>query len=703
MMRKALHGMDESAARLTRLTLRTLVWPPVIAVCGAAAVWMYRFRDQLPQVATNSLPYEDRVKAVAYFGVVLGAIMVLYFASILAVRLKTGAWRGVQTASYLNRALAFVIGTPFAVALLTPGIEHKSPKLALTYVAVAAAAAVPTFMLFAVPEDEEPARLQRWLDAAGRFATPAIVLGMFVAYGMFFTQLSITNHHAMVTRTMDLGVYDNIFYHSIHGRPLASSLMKTGSHVSGHFDPILVLLSPVYLLKSSAESLLALQSFWLAAGVFPAYLLGAERLRSRFAGVVMAAVYALHPAVHGANMYEFHSLTLLTMPLLWALHFLQSGRHKAYYATFVLLLLVREDVSLLMCFVGAYALLLHTPGATRAGWITIVGSLTYFALVKLFVMTSADVLNAGPDSYGFAYYYRDMIPDSKGMRGLVISLVTNPTFVLSHAFSEAKIDFLLKLFLPMALLPLFAKPGRVMLIYGLTFTLLASREPVYQTSFQYSMLLVPMMVSLIPVAIARLRDGRAPEILATPPAQLIAGALGALLVCSLLTSWKFGALVENKAFRGGFARIVRELQPDHLERIAKVREMAAMIEPGAGVTVTDKIGPHVSNRPHVFLYRQRKVKESHYVFVDENEIKGKWRQWHDRRVARDELQLLAEYKSIKLYRFFPENEGAEPKRKPKPQPPDPKPRLKGDRRVPPEPDDLIDDRLDVIDQEEPPP
>ena len=90
---------------------------------------------------------------------------------------------------------------------------------------------------------------------------------------------------------LPLGVYDNIFYHSIHGRPLASSLMKTGSHVSGHFDPILVLLSPVYLLKSSAESLLSLQSFWMAAGVFPAYLLGAELLRSRFAGVVVAVRY----------------------------------------------------------------------------------------------------------------------------------------------------------------------------------------------------------------------------------------------------------------------------------------------------------------------------------------------------------------------------------------------------------------------------
>jgi len=61
-------------------------------------------------------------------------------------------------------------------------------------------------------------------------------------------------------------------------------------------------------------------------GVVPAYLLARGRLDSRLAGVALAAMYAVYPALHGANMYEFHSLTLLSPLVLTLLYFLvRSG------------------------------------------------------------------------------------------------------------------------------------------------------------------------------------------------------------------------------------------------------------------------------------------------------------------------------------------------------------------------------------------
>src|SRR5690606_38669826 len=94
-------------------------------------------------------------------------------------------------------------------------------------------------------------------------------------------------------------------------------------------------------------------------------------LDSRFAGLVTAAAYGLHPALHGPNLYEFHSLTLVAPPMLWALFFLETKRFKSYWATFALLLLVREDVSLLLAFVGVYALLRDDKAHHRAGWVTL--------------------------------------------------------------------------------------------------------------------------------------------------------------------------------------------------------------------------------------------------------------------------------------------------------------------------------------------
>ena len=42
--------------------------------------------------------------------------------------------------------------------------------------------------------------------------------------------------------------------------------------------------------------------------VVPIYLIGRHWSLSRLMSVVVAACFVLHPAVHGANMYEFHSL-----------------------------------------------------------------------------------------------------------------------------------------------------------------------------------------------------------------------------------------------------------------------------------------------------------------------------------------------------------------------------------------------------------
>jgi uncharacterized membrane protein len=666
MLKKALRHVDEGITRLAVLSLGSLLWPLVVAVSGGAAAWMLTHRDKLALVGTNRLPQELRMGALVWAAVSLGVVLLVHLLANLVVRWRSGEFQSLRVMRAVNQGTSFVVGLPFAAALMTPNIESKRAFFTLFYALAAALCCVPTFRLFARREriDEGDDEHRRRYETVAKWSAALLVGLLVLGYGLFFSKLSITNHHGMGSRTIDLGYYDNIFYQSIHGRPLACSFLKAGNHASAHFDPILVILSPLYLIYPRAEALLALQSFWLASGVVPAYLMGRHALGSRWAGLAIGVVYALHPALHGANMYEFHSLTLIAPAVVWALYFLESGKIKLYWVSLAVLLLIREDVPLLMCFVGAYAILSRRKGYARIGWLTVLVSIAYFAVVKLVFMTSSDILNAGPESYGFSYYYRDMIPNKTGFRGLLMSLLSNPSFVLSHALSEPKLEFMLKLLVPLGFLPLFARPGRFILVYGAIFTLLATRKPVFQTSFQYAMLLVPAMVALTPVGLRRLRDGRTPDLLGVSKNQLVVGALGAIVVCSLLVSWRFGGIWENSAFRGGFTRPIRELSDVRRARYAKIRELVAMIEPGAGVTVTNKTGPHASNRRHVYMYRQKKVKESHYVFIDTRDLKGKVKAWHGRRVKRKELELLGGYKTVKLFRFHPEFEHADSKGKP---------------------------------------
>ena len=489
-----------------------------------------------------------------------------------------------------------------------------------------------------------------------------LVGGLLVAYGSWFSRLAINNHHALQTRIFDLAIYDNIFFQSSHGNPLGCSLSRSGTHIVGHFDPILVLLSPLYHLYPRAELILVLQAFWCAAGVIPAYLLGKHHMRSVGAGLTLATAWALYPALHGANLYEFHSLTLLAMPLLWLLYFLTSGRLRAFFVLLPFVLLVREDVSLLVGCIGAAAVLTREPKLVRAGWITAVVSVVYFLVVKLYVMggvqpgpvtTNIDPLGG---KHGFGWYYRDLIPKRGGLRDLLLSLVTNPAFVLELALREAKLVYLLQLLLPLGFLPLFGKPWRFAAAFGLFYTLLATRKPVYTIHFQYSIVLFPVLFALTPIALRRLKDTQWPIRLGLAQRQWTCTALVAVLASSILMSWKFGGAVPNAAFRGGWARIPHVLTPAQEKRYEELREFLNQIPPDASVTTVGRVGPHVSNRAEVYQYRHRRP--SDFLVFDKRDLKSRIKKVHQKDLDGGKIELVAERGTFQLFR--PTAEQGEP-------------------------------------------
>lgn len=656
-LQSASSATDALFARAAILGRDLFLWPVIFAIALGAGLWMLLHSSQLAVLDTNKLPQPDRIRAVIWVAASAAAVAIVYAGAMAFRRIQRGSFRAVETAAALNRSLTCVIALPFIAALRLPAIEKSGPKLALFFIAAAGLAvgrsvyALSPSSVDAVPHGADddsgpPGAARRIRSALARWLPPIAVFLLWVGYGYFFSRLSITNHHALNTRTTDLGYYDNIFYQSIHGRPLGCSFVKAGYHGSAHFDPILVLLSPLYLLYPRTELLLSLQSVWLGAGVIPVYLIACEKLRSRPAAVLLGVMYLAYPALHGANMYEFHSLSLITPLVLWLLYFLEIGAPKRYFAMLFALLLCREDVPLLMCFVGLYAIMSLRPGAARIGRYTIFISIVYFILAKSLFMTSSSLLGAGKDSYSYAYYYEELIPDKSGAAQLLVSLVTNPIFALKVATEEAKLNFFLILFLPVVFLPFLAKTGRIMLVYGLAFCLLASRDPVFSVHFQYTSVLIPFVFMLTPVALRRIEDSPAPSF-SLDGRRLSRALLGGALVAALLVSWKFGAILENASFRGGFVPVARTLSEDARQRYAWIREQVAKIPPGASVAATNRLGPHISNRQHAYFYGD---KTTDYAFVDEAELKGGTLDKHTKALSRGDLVEVSRLGKIALFK-----------------------------------------------------
>ncbi len=105
------------------------------------------------------------------------------------------------------------------------------------------------------------------------------------------------------------------------------------------------------------------------------------------------------------NLYAFHSLTLAAPLLIWAMFTLECKHERGYWIVLILLLMTREDVALLTCFVGAYAIV---TGKRLQGVLTIVISASYFVAVKAYFMVDPGIfMSGGEASYSYAGYYKD--------------------------------------------------------------------------------------------------------------------------------------------------------------------------------------------------------------------------------------------------------------------------------------------------------
>lgn len=652
-LRETAVAMDALATRVAHLGMPTFVWPLLYGIVLGSGVFLVRHTSWLPVVTTNKVPMADSFKMLFWSLGGIGFTALFYVAALVFRRLRRGDSGGVATVAELNRRLRVILPLPILPMLAHAGIERDSPKETFFFITVFAALAGAAVYAWLRPTpfdaggaDDAPPPRRPVLDGLGQAAAMFVVTGLWAAYGLFFSWLSITNHHALNTRTTDLGYYDNIFWNSAHGHPLACSFIKAGYHGSAHFDPLLVVLSPLYLLYQHAEFLLVLQSVWLGAGVVPLYLLAHHKLGRRLPAMAIAAMYAMYPALQGANMYEFHSLTLLGPLVLTLLYFLEIGAHRRYFVALIPVLLCREDASLLMCFVGAYAIYTRVPKMVRTGWLTILCSLVYFAVVKRFFMTSADILMSGPNSYSFAYYYEELIPNHNGMGGLLVTLFTNPAFVLHVVFTEAKVLYLLTLFVPLLFLPFTVKPGRVMMLYGLIFCLLASRTAVFSPHFQYSSVLLPAAFALTPEALKRIEDGRLSFRDIDGP-RLSRALVFAAFCASVLVSWKFGGVVDNAAFRGGFGRVARSTTEAQESTYAWIREQANRIPKTASVGTTNKLGAHVSSRRTAFFYPEHT--NADWLFIDESELRGPDLDKHNKSVRAGAWVLVSKRDRMALY------------------------------------------------------
>lgn len=504
-----------------------------------------------------------------------------------------------------NRRTLWLLALPLLALLCAPGIEARSPVW--TLIAVSGLAALAG--RWAYRTERLAPKSETWAGGAA--------LALTLGYASLFSFFALARHWSLSSYLYDLGIYDNLVWHTSHGDFLRSSLVRGGTHLSAHFDPILLLLVPFYRLFPRAETLLVFQSVWLALGAIPLFWLAKRKAQSAWTALAVVVAYLFHPALHGVNLYDFHSVALAIPLLVGAVAALEEGRVRLYALFVALLLATREDLSLVVVGIGAYAVL--ALGRLRLGAATMGVALVYLLAVKLFVMTDPGIFMAESEtSYGYGQWYGDLIPnEGEGAMGMVLSLLSNPLFVLRHVTTGAKLLFFALLFVPLLFLPVFFGGRRlVVLAYGFAFLFLSSRETIHSIHYQYTSVFFPLAVALLPLALVNLTEGRWPRRLGLEPTRLRRALSLALVVAAVGMGAKFGAILPNESFRSGTTKAARKFAKKDRERYAQLAEALRLIPPDASVAATEKMVPHVSNRREAYVF----PREADFLLVHDADL-----------------------------------------------------------------------------------
>jgi uncharacterized membrane protein len=442
----------------------------------------------------------------------------------------------------------------------------------------------------------------------------ALLWVLIALYVTVFGALTILKHQAFQTTAFDLGTMDQAIWNTSQGRVLQVTIQPgVNIRLAGHVEPVLVLISLLYLLYSDPRVLLALQTVVVGLGALPIYLLARERLNSEVAALVFAASFLLFPALEAANIFDFHGVTLAATFLAFAFYFAKRRHGKGWFVAFIILAMsCREDMPLLAAMMGLYLLLrwrgLDEEGSLRIpvspdrenwrlGLATILLAGVWF-FVAFFVIPShfsASGQHSQLDRYGYL---------GGSSLEIVRTMVLRPDIVLQHLLTRENASYLVGLLSPTGFMAVFAPHVLLLGLPTLLMNLLSTYAPMRTLGpFHYAAPLAPFFVISAVYGTAFLAKMVAPRL------RVSRGRLVQSLAVMVLLS----ALIVH--YLGGYSPLAAGFElpvvTDH-ERLAE--RFLGLIPAGAAVSAQSRLVPHLSHRERVYMFPR--IEDAEYVLFD---------------------------------------------------------------------------------------
>ena len=428
------------------------------------------------------------------------------------------------------------------------------------------------------------------------------LLIIITVYTAFFMAYSLQKHATFQTTGFDLGIYDQAMWNTLRGKLLVVTTREgVSSRWAIHFEPILLLLIPIYAVFSCPHTLLILQTVIVALGAVPIFLLARRNLASDLAGLVFATVYLLFPALQAALIFDFHAVAMASTFLSFALWFLATRRYRLLATMALLAMSCKEEIPLLVLAMGVYVWLVQRQ---RRWGVTMIGiSASWFALVNLVVIPA---ISPTGDNIHLTRYNR--LGNSMGE--LIGNVLLHPFASFGLMFSDGdRLRYWVRAMMPVAFTAFFDPLTLLMAVPIMAINTLSSFPANYQLDrFHYSATIVPFVTVASINGLARLLKFAKSKFKHVRPSFLRNALLAMVLLVTLAYQVQFGHTPIGQYFE----------RPAITEHHHKAEAMLAQIPPQAAVAAQNNLIPHLSQRQWIFILPKlsHRDKQADYVALD---------------------------------------------------------------------------------------
>jgi uncharacterized membrane protein len=403
----------------------------------------------------------------------------------------------------------------------------------------------------------------------------SILFLMILVYSFVLGNMALIKHNSFGTSGFDIGIIDQGTWLLSQGK--VAYVTVAGLHLFGtHVRIIQLFVAPLYWIWDDIRLLLILQTIVISLGALPIYLLAKDKIRNRWITLVFPFSYLLFPSLEYMNLWQYHQESLATTFILFAFYFVTRKKYAIFYLFSLLALICKEDVSLVILFLGMYIYIMHDR---KVGIITSLG-----ALLWLFIALKMILPYYGVGSLHLGRFTHL----GSGPIGIIKRSIFNQNNIISYVWTPEKREYIFHLLAPVGFLPLLNPLTLFIPVPQLTSNLLSSHS--YQHFIRYgnyTATIIPFIFISTIYGSAKLMKNRRSKIL-----------IAALLVStSILSNYYF---MNPSPFSKHSLK--KYIGYNYHERVSLTNEALSLIPSGASVSATPFFVPHLTHREKIYEF-----------------------------------------------------------------------------------------------------